>query len=97
MAQISSYTKTERTLLDKFDRAQQLKVLYENDLINQTTQKVTRQITKDVTRKVKEQTTKDVTAQTTFAFAKKLLAKGMSQADILEITGLDEVMIKGLC
>jgi len=93
MAQISSYTKTERTLLDKFDRAQQLKVLYENDLINQTTQKVTRQITKDVTRKVKEQTTKE----TTFAFAKKLLAKGMSQADILEITGLDEIMIQGLC
>jgi len=78
LTEITSYTKEERDLLDRLDRAQQTR-LAQDDYIRVTTT---------------EQVTKEVTKQNSIEFAKSLLTTNMSIEDISLHTGLtkDEII-----
>ena len=70
------------------------------EVTREITEEVTREVTEEVTREVTEEVTREVTEEVTRETAKKLAkkmkAKGMSNTDIQEISGLSEEEIRNL-
>ena len=78
LAEITSYTKEERDLLDKLDRAQQTRLVEDDYIRVTTTEKVTKQVTEEVTK------------QRNIEIAKNLINTEIALDSIAKITGLSE-------